>query len=548
MIYYLEHNGDQQVCYPSGLINESFQSEDTLAFERRILEGELVFTGDDFWRIYEVELDKELSKLPFTLYVEVNTSPFYEYPFSCSMVEFDIEHCTARLRAEVDDKYTPIFNGWKTKYNLYNYSDNNTITVTIDAVDYEWTRAKSFLGAIQWMLQQIVPTATVSSTFFTDATNYVTLKTNTLKYLKILQKSEVMSYGIAEPTEAATRWETTLWDMLEWLRILFNVYWDYDSGVMTLEHISYFKDLKIEKDIRGEKVNSGKLRYRWDIEKILEAEHFWQDDGAVAGGFKYARIGYYGAMVTKGDKNSVEYKVPISTDIEYLLSDLGKQEASSDGFVLFAPNIAGALIAEANYVNSASAYNNALSMANLVQFYHRHNRPLLYGFMNGRFVEFVTQKKVIIQEMIFENYCTMDYTPYKYLTELADERFSGQAGEPLLRKISLRARNVEMTLGYSEPDNVNDGMPFPEAYNFWGYLYDNGYATAALACADLEDDLLVAEEVEEEFSSLKLRFALSTDYVNDTATAKYYIGYQGESGNRKVFEITSAQVTDIIEC
>lgn len=467
MNYILEHNGDSLEVNPLGEVTEVLSLEDGLIFLRKSIAGELKFTGSDFDWLYSVDVDDSRNRFPFKMIVQNNGATMFEFEFGTSALEFDAKQCTATLTPEIEDKYTPILSRWKEEVNLYGYPSNQTATFTKDAVTYTLNRTKSFLGAIQWLAQRLVMYISIESTFFNNVIHPVTISTSTVRWLKIIQKSELLNYTSSEPTEAARNWNTSLFELLELCRIMFNVYWDYDSTTnkLILEHISWFEYQKTVKDITNYPLAKGNLKYKYETEKMPKREVWLQEDAGATSGFGQSYVEYFGAMPSGQSESAlVEYRAKISTDIEYLISAAGKRDASSNGFIMLATTEAGVVEQKPNWRSNIMRLNNALSMVNLTMFYHRHNRVLLYGRMNkaNGVDEFVTQRKIMIQSNVLIPYCSQEGDVYRYETELGAQRFNNGKGQVRRRQVRARGSVAELELAYSQPNNPNRKTDFPD--------------------------------------------------------------------------------------
>lgn len=217
--------------------------------------------------------------------------------------------------------------------------------------------------------------------------NYVTGQLSQVNQLVILQKSDAIDPTASNP---ATIGEMTLEELLEALRVMFQVYWDIDdAGRLRIEHWSYWTaqagmDLTAEDDVVE------RLRYEHLSEAIPRIERVkWME--AQGTDFVGRDIVYSGPCVRVIDGEGVEEYSPgrITTDINYVNNE--PTAIAKDGFVILATNYDGSVytcILAQGAITGNFTTNGPLSWANLQRDFWRHNRFLPSGEMNGQFTVF----------------------------------------------------------------------------------------------------------------------------------------------------------------
>jgi hypothetical protein len=460
--------------------------EDNNIFYRRKFTGTLIFGSnsrvldvfgvtqnrkDDYILFRDFETSEPCTKLYLTIIKTIGgvSTTYYEGYFSTSDGNFDHDNCTFETSILTEDDYTDLLKEADTEYNILTLTP--VITTAIQgSINVAFTRNRYIYNdsiapaptdnVLEFLAQQVLPGATISSTFFSNATNPVTLTTNHLKLLTIAQKSDII-----RPTssDAATTAMMSWNGLMEILWGMFQVKWDYDSATNTInvEHISWWGKTAGE-DLSTQLLAKSTNKHRYEKELMPKYEKFSFMEASDSN-FIGQPIWYDSYCVNQEPKsNVVETSISVTTDLVYIIST--PNAIADDGFVILCNYWNAAL-----YVRiTAGAYHGAylgsillnmdLSWANLHNAFYRHNRVLINGYMNGSITNFWTSQKNIIQECN-AIICDPDYNPNNYITtELGEVHFNGEKATVKSSELSPSAA-MKFILAYGSPDNTNTGVP-----------------------------------------------------------------------------------------
>lgn len=246
--------------------------------------------------------------------------------------------------------------------------------------------------------QKFCPGMTVKSEFFqinpdtVTATNYVTGATSKIRNIVVYQKSDVKRPGVSgNATKAVTNWEKFSRD----LREMFNVQWRISGSILRVEHISYFAknagfDLTLPKYA---KYVRGLEKYSYKTEQIPQREEFKFME-ASAGDFAGLPIIYQGGCVSQGGRDNITPHAAddVTTDVELIMNNPASDSSVVDdkGFVFIAVDPSGVIFSEPPILDAGTRLNNVLSWAHLHRDFHKHNRALKSGIMNGAPTSFLS--------------------------------------------------------------------------------------------------------------------------------------------------------------
>lgn len=258
---------------------------------------------------------------------------------------------------------------------------------------------------IQLFVNQFCAGVQVVSDFFqinpqnSSSLNYVTGLENQVDNLILFQKSDVK-----RPNVSGNAWkaEWTFEKLMETLNFLFNVSYRLENGVFRLEHISWFsRNAGLNLTLPAfEKWVKGKRKYSYDVGDIPIREN-WKFKEAIsfAEGWN-AQVDYAGACAIGSNKEAEKNYVveELTTDVQLCLDNPASDSNVVEdlGFVLIATkkyNGEYYIITEADTVYG-TRLNNSLSFNKLVRRYHKHNRPLNKGVLNGDEITFITTKPI----------------------------------------------------------------------------------------------------------------------------------------------------------
>lgn len=260
---------------------------------------------------------------------------------------------------------------------------------------------------------------------YSPGINYVTGTSSAVDQLIISHRTDVVDTSATNPAHAPAG-NLTLKQMFQWAREEFNVYWDIlPNGKLRMEHFSYFQ-ATLSLDLTAAQYKpyvDKKNAYSHTREPIPSFEVFqWQDGQIGTLDFLGKNIVYDAGCTAPGQK--VEHNPELlSTDLPYLTNnpDLSR---SSEGFVMIATDIyLGDYIVESEIgvLSGNIMPNGHLSWANLHQNYHRWNRYLPSGEMNGTDTTFLSWRPNVKQVDITIPQCCVVPNPDGYfITELSD--------------------------------------------------------------------------------------------------------------------------------
>ncbi len=264
-----------------------------------------------------------------------------------------------------------------------------------------------------------------SDPHYSAGINYMTSMVNRVMNLLISQESDIVDPTATNP---ATIGNVTLKKLLQWSREVFNVYWDITtiSGdvVLQMEHFDFFSAIQAI-DLTtyqfGDYVKSFN-KYEHLKDQIPRNEKYlWK----IAGGIDFIGkdIIYPSACAKEGQ--SVDHQPEeLSTDVGFIENnDSVKEETNS--FVMIATDLVSGdyiINQEAGLITGNIFSNAHLSWANLHYNYHRWNRYLSSGNMNGAIETFFSWKSNIKQPTIKVPGCCLDIDPDGYArTDLGDQ-------------------------------------------------------------------------------------------------------------------------------
>lgn len=414
------------------------------------------------WQLFwDIEQNDNCERLDFliTKTVEGATTTYWEGYFSTSDGKIDIDRCTFEVTPLTDDDYTDLLDKADIQYNFLPYTTAiSTHAYMLPKFDINYTRSRWLIkldenSVIKYLADKIKTGVTVSSSFFTDATNYVTLETNHLTLLTIAQKSDIIRYNSSDPAPTALlSWH----ELMDILWAMFQVKWNYDplTDTINVEHISWSGFAPAAGiDLRSQLscVATNKYSYRKDKMPKYEKFSFME-----AGNENFtSRQIWYDSMCVNQDPetNVVESLVRVTTDLE-LIKD-SPDSISDDGFVILCNKDDGGasyhVEYEVSYFNYDIRLNMHLSWTNLHYRYFRHNRVLIQGYLNDALTTFWTALKTKIQQcsaIICDDYDPRD----EITTELGETYLSGAKAK--VETSSLRPTGaIEFNLLYGPPDN-----------------------------------------------------------------------------------------------
>lgn len=239
-----------------------------------------------------------------------------------------------------------------------------------------------------------------------------------LKELVIFQKSDIR-YPNGKYInnqflhQVATKALIKLYDLLENLRIAFNVRWDIIDGFFRIEHLTYWQQRNLMLDLTQAALKhriAGFHKYKYLKEESPVREKFsWMepsDDDFDSFPIEYDPQCSY----DNESENEIEENANIiTTNISFIISNPDK--IADPGNVLVATRD-GAVITDLCYISQSNRVNAPLAFSNLLYNLHRHGRPQYRGKMNKQDEEFITKVRTRSQEGITLQLCCNDLATF----------------------------------------------------------------------------------------------------------------------------------------
>jgi hypothetical protein len=309
---------------------------------------------------------------------------------------------------------------------------------------------------IEYLANKIVPGVTVTSEFFTNATNPVTLDSNHLLYLTIAQKSDILRPTSTDPASSAMlSWEK----LMDILKTMFQVQWDYSSltNAIRIEHISSFSSVA-GIDLRTQPLCVATNKYSYLKEKMPKYEKFSfmeADDSNFIG----VPIYYDNGCVNQDPKsNLTEKTIEVTTDLQFILDN--PEAISDDGFVILCNYLDSGnyyVESEMGKLYPVSLLNMHLSWANLEDKYFRHNRVLNNGYINNVGITFFTTQKN--KQQACSAIVCEELDPSKEITTELGEKYFLSAKAKVKTATIHPSGLIDFQLLYGFKDNASPGIP-----------------------------------------------------------------------------------------
>ena len=396
------------------------RKEDNEVYFRREFSGKLTFIGADYLYLmgwYDTE--SYCFELLFQIYrICDNGDEILEFQGIVALndFEYNLDRCKIELGSVATyDIYTLIDSIKDNKINILSYSEFFESTNYGEGL---YQQSLSLIDIIEIFIGTLptpFPGSGISlggillySEFYQNSVNPVT-KTGNFSYF-FIQKSDFIRYSSGSP---ATIGEMSFGKYLEWLKNIHNVFLFADGDVIRIEHISFYKG-GIDDYSRGDSIsvdlvdgeyafyNKSKRSFSYEKEKFPESEE-WAFEDSNSSDFVGSPIIYKGACVKIGEKRRFSLD-GLSVDIDYInsttytyLGDQKNDKVSFDGFVLVA-----CFWGTGNIIYQ----NEPLKLTVILDTYHKFNRPLSSGIMNGidtDFITYIRQRNQI--PLVFPNCC-----------------------------------------------------------------------------------------------------------------------------------------------
>lgn len=424
-----------------------WEKEKDEVFYRQKFEGTLTFGGKklcpDYNLLYAYEVADYCQSLYLTIYKD--GAVYWEGSFTTGQGEWDHDAKTFTVTPSVIDAYTVWEAEGDKEYNLLTLDKVNTV-YDDGGVQTTYDRTILLWDVIEYLAQQLFGAGvTVVSEFLTYATNPITQIANRYNYLTIAQKSDILYSTSSNPATIGMM----SWNGLTKILKAMNLRWEYndDIDILTIEHISEWNTVS-SIDIRTQDLTKSTNKFRYVKEELPKYEYFkWME--AYYNDFVGEPIWYDSACVSN---DSTEFSLNVTTDIEFIrdcIANAEEAKISKDGWVLFSTHP----VLTDYYININSGkleaevrFNADLSWGRLLVLFHKHNRQLASGYLNGLLTTFYSSKKVKEQKCDII-YCN-DLNPNRgFITELGEDYFGGQRGE-IKKAVVKPYGEINLTLVY----------------------------------------------------------------------------------------------------
>lgn len=227
--------------------------------------------------------------------------------------------------------------------------------------------------------------ASPSGTVYETAADY-------LQSILIFQKSDIKRPGASQNATVAN-W--TFKGLLQSLREQFNIRWRITPGTLRIEHASYFtgtQGLDLTAGSYAARIQ-GLHAYSMDNGRAARRER-WQFMEETYYGFRGEPITYTECVPYDAEEEEIHDIGPVNNDITYIQNNTG--QVSDEGFVFinaYANTASGTyhIITTDNFTGLAGAaplLNGHMAIPSLLHYYHRHERMLPAGTLNGDAVTF----------------------------------------------------------------------------------------------------------------------------------------------------------------
>lgn len=367
-----------------------------------------------------------------------------------------VQNCTGGVRKFA--KKVDVYNCRSTGNDfdeVYQYKYNCDI-LGFNSNSGTFDNAMKFKDVMIQLLQSVCPGLTMKSNFFQinpdEATsiNYVTNKKSIVDEIFVFQKSDVK-----RPNNSGNAWklEISIDNVLENLMKLFNVKWRIVGNEFRIEHITYFNQ-DVGFDVTSpilQKYFVGNRQFTYQQEKIPKKEIFRFKE-ASSDDWNVEVI--YSGCVSNDSKNENQIAVDnITTDVLFALSNPSSdnKNVTDEGIFLISTRKVGSdFIINSMIQNGFRSLNNVFGFRNLFNEFHKFERPLKNGKVDGVQTDFVSSirtkkgKTFAIPYLI----CSEDFNPDKLVKTALGNGVVDSA------KLRLKDSMIELELLYESNQDL----------------------------------------------------------------------------------------------
>lgn len=270
--------------------------------------------------------------------------------------------------------------------------------------------------------------------------NYVTEAYNLYKGTNLLltQITDIVSPS-SNTSSQATRMNGSLKSVLELLNKAFRLFPTFNGDYLDIEHESQYVSLtSVVLDLSSKR---GYKSYDYELSEVWsKMSYFWKF--AESPEFKGLPM-TYGPSCTNREKTDVKLD-NYSSDVESIVGN-DTFESDENGIVITQAYIEGDnyLYSEIGVITGSIKPNHGLAWSNLHARFHRHNRPLLSGNMNGEAVTHESSARIKRQKLEHSLCCGEEIVNGLVTTELGDGLIESA-------DINLKTNRVELSLLYEQ--------------------------------------------------------------------------------------------------
>jgi hypothetical protein len=492
--FYITVGSSRVECFPQNFLKTSLvdQKEDGKAYYRRKFSGTLRFYCNtkigtsDFDILYYTEeliISGVLSCQEIILEIEQKDSGANTYHnywtgyFTTADGAWDLDNSTFDVTPKPYDNYKNFDFEGNTEYNIISdlAAEKITTIVTTDPGPYDDNIP--IIKVIEYLAEQTFGAGTtVISWFLNNEVNYVTVDTNKYRYLTIAQKSDIKRPGATNP---ATIGMMSFAEMMDIMRVMYNVQWTYDGSDVRVEHVSYW-DAVAGMDLRTQAMAVKSNKYSYQRGNMPRYEKFAFMEGG-DGNYVNHTISYQVECVNNDEGSTKSEAVKVTTDLSYIIecmSSVGMEgNISDDGWVILAneyDSVDYHVYYGISYASFYASYNYVNSWSYLLRAFFLHDRVLMTGLIQGIAIDFISARKLKKQPVNAIVCYEDDYSPEDYITtELGETYFGGEKGYVESATIHPEGK-VEFSLLYGPDKDTAVVMP-PRSKNLHVVIDTSSY-------------------------------------------------------------------------
>lgn len=281
----------------------------------------------------------------------------------------------------------------------------------VNSIVYRFKNGRLLNEALEYMLSELDCDLTLVSDFF-DINADDTAPVNAayiaaledLRHLVIFQKSDVKRHSASDPSTRPA-WDTNFRDLLNDLKLMFNVRWSAKDGIFRLEHISYFQS-QAGLDLTTAKYERSLDENTIEVKSITK---FKYRDARATDYFKGWPI-----QIFCGEGEETKSLSQFYTDVTFALTTDGLEAVGDDGFFLMSTIKDGD-------VYRLKQQNRPLAWTELHFNYHRHDMPGAGKINNNEVTPLSIRKTRKAPRFSAKRCCDDEFNPSNFITTALGE-------------------------------------------------------------------------------------------------------------------------------